>query len=143
MKSYKISLKVRSLEFNNYHLFVSGKLNGKPLNICVDTGASRTCIDKDFFLENVSTELKDTESAINATLGTSNLEVFESQLTGLSIGRFKLPAIDVAIVDMNSINAAYKMVNLPPIQIILGSDFFVSHNVVIDYLNKKLIVNIL
>lgn len=142
MKSYKIKLKIKSLEYGNFHLFVQGKLNGKSLNICVDTGASRTCIDREFFLQNVSTELNNSESAINATLGTTNLEVYESVIENFSIGRFKQPHFNVAIVDMDAVNQAYKMVNLPPIQMILGSDFFVSHNAVIDCLNKSLILNI-
>jgi hypothetical protein len=48
-KKYTVKLYILELEPENYHIFARGKWKGHPVNIIIDTGASHTCFDIDFF----------------------------------------------------------------------------------------------
>lgn len=141
-KSYTIKLKIKRLDVGNFHIFASGRVNNFPVNICIDTGASRTLIDKQFYLEHFSEMLPKAACTIGATIGTSQMDISIAKLHKFSIGRLNISEFEVAAVEIKTVNDAYKMVGLKPIQIILGNDFLVPYHAIINYQDKLLTLNI-
>ena len=50
MKSV-IKLEPVEVEEQNLHLILNAQVNGKDVRLVLDTGASRTCFDYDYFVE--------------------------------------------------------------------------------------------
>lgn len=51
-KEIQIPVEVVSFADDGYHIFTKGKLKGRPLRLLIDTGASKTVLDKKFLGEN-------------------------------------------------------------------------------------------
>lgn len=137
-KTYTIKLHIVELEPENYHLFARGKWKGIPINIIIDTGASHTCFDVDFFKTHCEDETTHNKEGLNVGIGSSELKTQIAPMTDLKIGRFKVHDFQVVLLSLEHVNNAYKSVNIPKAHCILGSDFFVSYNAVIDYSQQKM-----
>lgn len=137
-KSYTIKLHVVELEPENYHLFVKGKWKGIPINIIIDTGASHTCFDVDFYKTHCAEETTLNNDGLNVGIGTSELKTQLAPMTNLKIGRFNVHDFHVVLLSLEHVNNAYKSVNIPTAQCILGSDFFVAYSAIIDYSLQKM-----
>lgn len=143
MKQYTIKIQLVELEEDSFHLFINGRWNGKKITLCLDTGASQSCFDLNFFKTESTQEIISVDEGIKVGIGDSNLKVKNSILNQLSIGRFKVPESSIILLDLHHINDAYQQLKIPTIAGILGSDFFTKHNAVIDYFHKTLTLNIL
>lgn len=139
-KSYSIKLKVIELEPESYHLFAKGKWNKIPINMIIDTGASHTCFDNDFYKLHCPHIDTQDNKGINVGIGTAEFTTQLAPMTDLKIGHFNVHDFRVTLLSLDHINNAYKSVKIPPIQCILGSDFFVNYNAVIDYSHQKMTI---
>jgi hypothetical protein len=137
---YKIPLEILEVEKNNYHVFLNVSVGAKPCRLLLDTGASKTVFDK----EEIKHFLKPHKIKFNESrsvgLGTNDMETYEAKLNSVMIGKFKLKTMKVAVLPMGHVNETYKMLSIPAIQGVLGSDFLMKHNAVINY--KKAILKI-
>ena len=137
-KSYNINFKLVTLEPDNYHIVLKASIEGRPLNVIIDTGASHSCFDLNFIrylLPELSMEDND---GLNVGVGTSDFESKLSTIQNLRLGRFLLKQYDIVLLDMSNINEAYKMMHKPLIHGIIGSDFLMKYQAVIDYGTKTL-----
>lgn len=137
---YTIPFSFVELEPNNYHIICKGKVNGVPVRLVIDTGASHTCFDVNFITSIMQDcELKENDG-LNAAIGGSD---FKSQLAVLSqfkLSRFEKKDYQVVLIDLSNINVAYKALKRPEIQGILGSDFLREYGAIIDYSACKLTI---
>lgn len=139
-KLYEINLKIVKLEPQNFHLFAKGKWNKIPINIIVDTGASHTCFDYDFYKKlKPENEIIENEG-INVGIGTDGFKTQLAPMHSLKIGRFNVHDFQVNLLSLEHINNVYKTLKIPSVQCILGSDFFVSYNAIISYLDHKMTI---
>lgn len=141
-KTYVIKLHLVELEPENYHIFAKGKWNGIPLNIIIDTGASHTCIDIDFYKNKNPEAITIANQGSNVGIGTDQFETHIALMTGLKISRFHVHDFQTVLLSLKHINLAYQAAKIPEVQCILGSDFFVSYNAIIDFSNQTLTVHI-
>lgn len=135
---YNVKLKLVTLEPDNYHLVAKAKIEGCPLNVIIDTGASHSCFDLDF-VRKLSPELSmEDNDGLNVGVGASDFESKLSTIQNFRLGRFLLKQYDVVLLDMSNINQAYEMMHKPLIHGIIGSDFLKKYQAVIDYGEKTL-----
>lgn len=135
-----IKFKLVTLEPDNYHIVVKAKIEGHPLNVIIDTGASHSCFDLEF-VRQLSPEISmEDNDGLNVGVGTSDFESKLSSISNFRMGRFLLKQYDVVLLDMSNINQAYAMMHKPLIHGIIGSDFLMKYQAVIDYGSRVLML---
>lgn len=134
---YKSTLKITELEQGDYHTLLNGSVAGEKIRIVLDTGASHSCIDKHFVSQLFPDREMEKNDGVNAGIGGSDFEVLVTNLPDFKIGHYHQKLMEnVAVIDFTHINAAYKALHLKPVQMILGNDFCVNHQAIIDYEQK-------
>lgn len=129
----KIPFEIIEMEDGGCHLMVRGKLNNHNANFIIDTGASRTVIDKNHLEElGLHTDIIPNK-ALSAGLGTTSMESSTIVLKNISFGKFTLKNIEIAVLNLNHINEAYAQLHLPVIHGVLGGDLLLKHRSVINY----------
>jgi hypothetical protein len=137
---YKTPLKILQLEKGDFHTLLNGTVAGHKVRIVLDTGASHTCVDRQFVNEILPDLHLEANEGVNAGIGGTGFEVLVADLPDVRIGRFHLKTFpNIAVIDFSHINNAYRKLRRKPIQLILGNDFCVNHKAVIDY-DKRLFV---
>lgn len=136
---YKSSLKIVELEKGDYHTLLNGSVAGVKIRIVLDTGASHSCVDKQFVNQILPELQMETNEGVNAGIGGSDFEVLVADLPDFKLGRYRMRRLEnIAVIDFMHINTAYQTLKQKPVQMILGNDFCVNHKAVIDYENNRL-----
>ncbi len=131
---YKTPIKILQLEKGDYHTLLHGSVDGHRVRIVLDTGASHSCVDKLFVNQYFPEMNMEKNEGVNAGIASTGFEVLVADLPDVRIGRFHLKTFpNTAVIDFSHINGAYRMLHRKPIQMILGNDFCVRPNAVIDY----------
>ncbi len=137
---YKSSLKIVELKKGDYHTLLNGSVAGVKIRIVLDTGASHSCIDKQFVNQILPELQMEANEGVNAGIGGAGFEVLVADLPDFKLGRFHKKLMEnVAVIDFTHINMAYHTLKQKPVQMILGNDFCVVHKAVIDYERKALV----
>ena len=137
---YKSSFKILELEQGDYHTLLNGSVAGVKIRIVLDTGASHSCIDKQFINQIFPDREMEKNEGVNAGIGGSDFEVLVTDLPDFKIGHYHQKLMEnIAVIDFTHINMAYEALNHKPVQMILGNDFCVNHKAVIDYEQKLFI----
>ena len=134
-----VPLDIVTIEELGYHLFVTVKLNGTPLQLVVDTGASQTVFNKEL-MDAFSIDY-DARDGFSLGVGSSDLVSYSSKLELFEIGDLQIEHFAVAVMDLSGINEAYKTLGIPAVGGILGSDFFMEHRAIINYAEKKMLLS--
>ena len=136
---YKSSLKIVELEKGDYHTLLNGSVAGVKIRIVLDTGASHSCVDKQFVNQILPELQMESNVGVNAGIGGSDFEVLVADLPDFKLGRYHMRRLEnIAVIDFMHINTAYQTLKQKPVQMILGNDFCVNHKAVIDYENNRL-----
>jgi hypothetical protein len=136
----KIPLQLVELEDFNFHLAVESKLpDGSQSFWIVDTGASKTVFDN-ALSENFREAKHESEEVHTAGIGEKPLESSVGYLKPFSLGKYKLDEMRVALLDLSHINHFYSKVTNLKICGLLGSDFLLKHEAVVDYKKKRLVL---
>ena len=135
---YKIPLEIVELEHENYHLLVSSLFHDGTKGFWViDTGASKTVFDKNL-TKHIQQVEEETEDLHSASVGAEPLETSLALLKSFSLGKLKVENLKVALLDMNHINELYSKSANFRICGLLGSDFLMKFNSIINYKNRRL-----
>ena len=136
---YKSSLKIVELEKGDYHTLLNGSVAGVKIRIVLDTGASHSCVDKQFVNQILPELQMETNEGVNAGIGGSDFEVLVADLPDFKLGHYHMRRLEnIAVIDFMHINTAYQTLKQKPVQMIVGNDFCVNHKAVIDYENNRL-----
>lgn len=141
MKKIIVPLELINLHDDGFHLLVKIVVFGKKFNAVLDTGASKTVLDKSTVEKYITTEELLQSEKLSTGLGTSTMESHTVILPYLKIGKLKLENFEVAVLDLSTISVAYETLNLPPVLGVLGGDILYSHSAVINY--EKLVLKLL
>lgn len=117
------------------HLVTKATVNGHEGRFIIDTGASASCINQEMYKEfQLETEFLD------RTIGTASgsLRPRISHNNTLELGDWSDEDSTFLSMDMNHINNALKAERMRSIQGLLGADFLISAQAVIDYKGKKI-----
>jgi len=136
-----IPIEIIELETQSFHLLVKCTLNGEQSgDMVIDTGASKTVFDRNFIL-NYQHKDEDKEDLQSCGLGGEEIESNLVEITSLGFGEFESEALNVVLIDLNHINKMYEKHCQRQICGLLGSDFLLNHQAIIDYQKSRLILN--
>ena len=123
-----------SEEEEGCHITVEARLNGRPINLLIDTGATGTILAKDrlhdFFAE---ADFAPHPERISVAASAEAMPSFLVQVAQFSIGGVAMNRNQLLALDLAQINAFMQTHNLPPVDGILGGDLLLEHRAVIDY----------
>lgn len=128
------------LDPGGYHLFVSLKVNGKRCRFLIDTGASKSVIDKGYYDKHLSKKklkkLQQETTGLHSSVSETHIGVIKE----LDLGKKKVKNFTVAAIDLTHVNNTYKQLKQPKIQGILGSDLMFKYKMVVDYGQQKIFI---
>lgn len=135
-RSKKIIIPVQlvELEDNSYHIIVPVEINGITGDMIIDTGASVTVIDQNILPAN-----QDFEKSGELQSGGVNGEISGVRIIrpdSFKIGGKLIPAARIAVMNLDYVNQTYDQRLSRKIIGLLGCDFCVRFNAIIDYQNK-------
>jgi hypothetical protein len=135
----KIKLQLISIQGDGYHLFFNVKVNGTDARFLIDTGASKTVLDKAFVNTLPGVSLKVSET-LTSGVGTNTLESEHTNIHNIKIGKLEINDANVAVIDLSHVNQTYRSIGLPELNGVLGGDLLSDYNAVINYGKKKLLL---
>ena len=124
-------------EDNSFHLFVGGVINGSPCDLLIDTGASHTIFDAALIPEApaCATEGQEIQSAgIHAGEVKSSIGIIEK----FALGDLTRTNWTVVLIDLTHVNELYMKFTDKRVTGLIGSDFLLRHQAMIDYRRKEL-----
>jgi predicted aspartyl protease len=133
-----VSLQIIDLHDDGFHPLINVTIHDKPFILVLDTGASRTAFDHNILLkagENASIKSSD---KLSTGLGTNNMASSTALISDMHIGDFAVPEFEVAVLDLSSINIAYRQLKHPEVLGVLGGDILMKYNAIIDYGKKRI-----
>ncbi len=134
-----VPLQIIDLHGDGFHPLVNVVIHdGKPFTLVLDTGASKTAFNYDTFnqFEDITSIIS--SDRLSTGLGTNNMASFTAIINTIHIGDLSLCEFEVAVLDLSSINIAYRQLNQPEVLGVLGGDILMKYKAVIDYGKKVL-----
>lgn len=133
-----IPFKVLKIDADGFHLMIKLKINGKPANLIIDTGASKTVFDIKRIEKFVGAKKFDTHDKLSSGLGTNTMQSQLTKLDKINIGKIEIKNYDTILLDLSHVNNSYEQAGLKPIEGVLGSDILLKYKAVIDYEKKEM-----
>ncbi|RVT99884.1 clan AA aspartic protease [Mucilaginibacter limnophilus] len=133
-----IPLQMIDLHDDGVHPLIDIRLFGKKFKLVLDTGASRTALDKELLTQANAEALISATDRLSTGLGTNSMESFTMMIDDMRIGRLKVELFEAAVLDLSTINIAYEQLNHPQVLGVLGGDVLMKYQAVIDYGKRKL-----
>jgi hypothetical protein len=138
---YKIPVNIIKLDEKSFHLLIEVKINGLPVNVLIDTGASRTVFDKSLpGVKLKAKSRKDPEEIHSAGIMAGSIDSQVAVVKSFKLGKLKLHKYKVILIDLDNINQLYLKATGKQIHGLLGSDFLLDMNAIIDYSKAYLIL---
>jgi hypothetical protein len=133
----EIPLQIIELERENYHILIEGNFeDGMPSCWIIDTGASKTVLDKNLNPYYEVIESTDMEDYQSAGINQGMMETSVGKLTYLRFGDLKITGQKVALIDLDHVNEIYGKYTSYRIAGLLGGDILMQHQCRIDYATK-------
>ena len=135
---YEIPFTLLKLDEESYHPVIEAVVDDVTCNLIIDTGASRSVFDINYF--NIPfVEMKQGKEIIPAGIIEGDIENKSGLVSHFSLGNFRTENLEAVFISLDHINRLYQQIsNAPLISGLLGSDFLVKYNALIDY-NEKLL----
>ena len=133
-----VPLQIIDLHGDGFHPLVNITIQGKPFILVLDTGASKTAFDHDIFIQSGDNIAIASSDRLSTGLGTNNMTSSTAVISHMHIGNLLIPDFEVAVLDLSSINIAYRQLNQPQVLGVLGGDILMKYKAIIDYGNRVL-----
>ena len=138
-KAKAVAFKITELQKGAYHPFVKVQIEGIKCNFLIDTGASKSVIDKTFYEKKLRRKMKVIKQETTGLHSTVN-KSFEGVLKKLKIGSTSIKDYSISGIDLSHVNNVYVKNKIDMIDGILGSDILFDFGAVIDYKKSKLFI---
>ncbi|MBE6338876.1 MAG: clan AA aspartic protease [Lentimicrobiaceae bacterium] len=138
MNYIEVPINIISIEGDGFHIIAEGLINGKSARFVVDTGASRTVFDKERILAYIDNPEFNEKEGLSAGIGGTDISSFIFKLEELSFGELSVKDYQAVAMDLSNVNNSYAMLNIPPVDGVLGGDLLYKHKAVISYKLKKM-----
>jgi hypothetical protein len=142
MPETTIALQIIDLQQDGFHPLIVVSVFGKSFLLVLDTGASKTAFDRNMLLEAEKNAVITLSDRLSTGLGTNTMVSSTAIINNLYIGSLLITEFEVAVLDLSTINFAYKELGHPEVLGVLGGDILMKYSAVIDYgkrvLNLKL-----
>ncbi|WP_407430211.1 aspartyl protease family protein [Arcticibacter sp.] len=127
-----------NLNDDGFHPLVEVVLFNQTFKAVIDTGASRTVLDKTTIETHVDETTLLISDKLSTGLGTNSMESYTLPLDQIRIGELLINDIEVAVLDLSTINTAYETLSVTPVIGVIGGDILVRYNAIINYPLKKI-----
>ena len=141
MMKTTIPIEILNIENEGIHLMIHAYINRKKAMLIVDTGASQTVFDKTRIKHFTGSEEIRKNNKRSTGVGGNNIVSHVTMLQSFRIGKITLKDYKTILLDLSHVNESYKLIGLPVIDGVLGSDILFSHHAVIDYRRLQLRLN--
>lgn len=132
-----VRLKRVKLEKGAWHFHLKAHIEGISITLLLDTGASHTVLDKDFYASTFPENQTQPATKEATGFGSDSIAIHQSVKHRLGFGKMIVKGKKVAVADLSHVNAAYKAIGVKPIQGVLGSDVLVKHKAIIELQKSK------
>ena len=133
----EIPLNIIELERENYHILIEGSFeDGTHSYWIIDTGASKTVLDKNLKMHYENVDSDDMEDYQSAGINQGMMETSVGKLTCLRFGDLEITGQKVALIDLDHVNEIYEKYTSYRISGLLGGDILMQYQCKIDYANK-------
>jgi predicted aspartyl protease len=133
-----VPLQIIDLNADGFHPLVNVTLDGNPFTLVIDTGASKTALDKDLLLNANEKVILNINESLSTGLGTNTMQSYTTMINDLRIGDLQVTSFEVAVLDLSTINIAYAQMGHPEVLGVLGGDLLMRYEAVIDYGKKTI-----
>jgi len=133
-----VNIEILNLNDDGFHPLVEVVLFNQTFKAVIDTGASRTVLDKatvETYVDETTLLMSD---KLSTGLGTNSMESYTLSLEQLHIGDLLIHDIEVAVLDLSTINIAYETLSVTPVIGVIGGDILVKYNAIINYPLRKI-----
>lgn len=139
---HKIPFERINLQADGYHIITEVRLFDKTFKLVIDTGASKTVLDKTTLLESgIAEDNFENTDILSTGLGTNSMESFMLIIPEIKLHDWNIKNFTVAVLDLSSINFAYNQIGLEPVIGVLGGDILQQYGAIIDYKKQTLTLN--
>ena len=133
----EISLQIIELEQENYHILIEGYFEDEtPSCWIIDTGASKTVLDKNLSLYYESIDPDENEDFQSAGINQGMTETSVGKLNFLRFADLIITEQKVALIDLSHVNEIYEKYTSYRIAGLIGGDILMMYKCRIDYANK-------
>ncbi len=128
-----IPLQIIDLQEDGFHPLVNISVFGKPFIVVLDTGASKTAFDQTMLLKAHEQAVVTMSDKLSTGLGTNTMASSTAIIHDMYIGSFLTGEFEVAVLDLSTINIAYRQLGHPEVLGVLGGDILMKYKAVINY----------
>jgi predicted aspartyl protease len=132
-KKVAVPLQIIDLHEDGFHPLVEIVVFGKPFKVVLDTGASKTAFDQTMLLQAHEHAALTISDRLSTGLGTNTMASSTAIIDDLYIGSLLIDEFEVAVLDLSTINVAYRQLGHPEVLGVLGGDILMKYNAAIDY----------
>lgn len=140
MNKISVPLQMIDLHEDGFHPLLDITLFNKPFKVVLDTGASRTAFDRELLLAANQDAPIIASERLSTGLGTNTMQSATAVINNIWIGNLLIPEIEVAVLDLSTINIAYRELGHPEVLGVIGSDILMKYKAVIDFGKKVLVL---
>jgi hypothetical protein len=140
MTKITIPLQIIDLHDDGFHPLLDILIFQKNFKVVLDTGASRTAFDHQLLLHANEEALITASERLSTGLGTNSMQSSTAIIENIWLGELLIPSIEVAVLDLSTINIAYRELGHPEVLGVIGSDIMMKYKAVIDFEKKILIL---
>jgi|SRR5690606_3263183 len=133
-----VNIEILNLNDDGFHPLVEVVLFNQTFKAVIDTGASRTVLDKATIENHVDGTTLLVSDKLSTGLGTNSMESYTLSLAQIQIGDLIIHHLEVAVLDLSTINTAYETLSVTPVIGVIGGDILVQYNAIINYPLKKI-----
>ena len=139
-ESVIVTLQIIDLQEDGVHPFVNISVFGKPFVLVLDTGASKTAFDQTMLMQAHEQAVVTISDRLSTGLGTNTMTSSTAVINDLYIGGLLIDEFEVAVLDLSTINIAYRQLGHPEVLGVLGGDILMKYKAVIDYGDQVLLL---
>jgi len=133
-----IPLEVLKIETGSYHLLLEGMVNSQRCRVLIDTGASRSVLDRAFVDRHFGEPEIELSDQLTSGLGTNEMQSQLVRVRQFSLSEWRLANHQFAVVNLAHVNQSYEQLGQRPIRAILGGDLLRQYEALIDYGRSEL-----
>ena len=135
-----IPFTVKEIEHASYHPLVTGFIGDNQVNLILDTGASRTVLSS-HLTESFGKVECHNEEAFAAGINAQRMEVEQVVLPSIVLGDKEFTDMTVFSTDLQAVSSLYEQMAGIKIDGLLGSDFLVAYDAMINFQTCEIILN--
>ncbi len=134
-----IPFEVREIEAASFHPIVKAQIAGLHIYMILDTGASRTVVNREL-LDDLPRMNESHEEAFAAGINAQQLKVEQVQIPTIQIGEQQFANMVVFATDLKAVSDLYEKMAGIRIDGLLGCDFLESHRAVVDFHKRSILL---